>query len=60
MEFKNVDFVNSSRADALVLKNVSTSIPAGKDTAAVGPLGGGKPTVVALIIPHYDPTETAE
>ncbi|SPO05617.1 related to multidrug resistance protein [Cephalotrichum gorgonifer] len=55
IELKNVDFAYPSRPDAPTLKNVSISIPTGKHTAVVGPSGGGKSTIVALIMRLYDP-----
>lgn len=55
IEFKNVKFAYPSRPDSPTLKDVSISIPAGKHTAVVGPSGGGKSTLVALIMRLYDP-----
>lgn len=52
--FENVSF---SYDEKNVLTNVSFSIPAGKKTAIVGPSGGGKSTILALIQQLYQPSE---
>ncbi|KAK6364739.1 hypothetical protein LTS17_011844 [Exophiala oligosperma] len=57
LEFCNVSFRYPSRPDDMVLRNVSVSFPAGKQTAIVGPSGSGKSTVAALIARLYDTTE---
>lgn len=54
IEFRNVKFAYPSRPDTPVLHDVSISIPAGKHTAVCGPSGGGKSTLVALIMRMYD------
>ncbi len=40
----------------LVLKNLNLVIPANKITAIVGPSGGGKTTLVRLLMKYYDPS----
>lgn len=55
IEFRNVEFAYPSRPNQTTLKDVSITIPAGKHTAVVGPSGGGKSTIVALIMRLYDP-----
>ena len=41
------------------LRDVSLRIPAGKTTAFVGPSGGGKSTLIKLLLRFYDVTEGA-
>jgi ABC-type multidrug transport system fused ATPase/permease subunit len=57
VEFKNVSFKYPTRPEAQVLHNVNLSMKRGKITALVGPSGGGKSTVCALLQRFYDPTE---
>lgn len=56
IEFQNVSFTYPSRPDIPVLQDVSFKIPPQKHTAIVGPSGGGKSTIVALLERLYDPT----
>ena len=51
----NVSFRYNDEATAL--NNISLSIPAGKKVALVGPSGGGKSTIMNLILRLYDPQE---
>ncbi|KAJ5806581.1 uncharacterized protein N7503_004183 [Penicillium pulvis] len=51
----DVHFTYPSRPDAPVLQGVTFSIPPRKHTAIVGPSGGGKSTIVALLERFYDP-----
>ena len=56
VEFRNVSFrYPNSGTD--VLKNVSTTLSAGKKQALVGANGAGKTTFVKLLCRLYDPTE---
>ncbi len=53
IEFENVNF--SYVNDKLALNNVSFSIEAGKTVALVGHSGGGKSTIMNMILRFYDP-----
>jgi subfamily B ATP-binding cassette protein MsbA len=53
--FDGVSFHYHEGEDA-ALADASFTIPAGKTTAIVGPSGGGKSTVIKLILRFYDPT----
>lgn len=55
IEFKGVCFSYPKR-DVLALKNVSFEILPGERVAIVGKSGGGKSTIEALLMRHYDPT----
>ncbi|KAG9455356.1 hypothetical protein H6P81_008260 [Aristolochia fimbriata] len=57
VEFKKVDFSYPSRPDVTILKIFSLSIEAGSKVALVGPSGGGKSSVLALILRFYDPCD---
>jgi subfamily B ATP-binding cassette protein MsbA len=50
-----VSFLYDSDSNPALL-DASFAIPAGKTTAFVGPSGGGKSTVIKLILRFYDPT----
>ena len=52
---EDVRFSYPSRPDVPVLNGVTFAIPPRKHTAIVGPSGGGKSTVVALLERFYDP-----
>lgn len=56
IEFKNVFFRYNKKLD-YVLENFNLDIKAGKNIALVGPSGGGKTTVCALIPRFYDVSE---
>jgi|APGre2960657423_1045063.scaffolds.fasta_scaffold00393_7 subfamily B ATP-binding cassette protein MsbA len=53
IEFANVNFSYVEGKDAL--KSVSFKIPAGKTVALVGHSGGGKSTIMNMILRFYDP-----
>ena len=57
VEFRHVTFAYPSRAELPVLSDISFTIPDGKSVALVGPSGGGKSTVAALISRFYDPQQ---
>lgn len=55
VRFENVSF--SYGPDAQVVKSFTLDIPAGKRVALVGPSGGGKSTVLNLLLRLFDPDE---
>ncbi|OYU16883.1 MAG: ABC transporter ATP-binding protein [Rhodobacteraceae bacterium PARR1] len=54
---RDVRFTYDGNRD--VLQSVSLVFPAGKTTALVGPSGGGKSTIMSLLLRLYDPAEGA-
>jgi ABC transporter fused permease/ATP-binding protein len=52
---ENVSFSYPSRPETPVLKNLSMALSPGKIVALVGPSGGGKSTVAALLSRLYEP-----
>jgi ATP-binding cassette subfamily B protein len=52
LEFRNVQF--SYRPNAPVLRGLSFSAEPGRVTALVGPSGGGKTTIINLLLRFYD------
>ena len=57
VEFNNVSFsYQSGGVDVEVLRDVSFGLRPGTVTALVGPSGGGKSTVVDLLLRFYEPT----
>lgn len=52
IEFKNVKF--SYVPEKEIIHNLSLKVPAGKTVAIVGPTGGGKTTIVNLLMRFYD------
>ncbi|KAE8381787.1 P-loop containing nucleoside triphosphate hydrolase protein [Aspergillus bertholletiae] len=52
--FQDVHFTYPARASNPVLQGVSFTLPPKKHTAIIGPSGGGKSTVVALLERFYD------
>lgn len=57
VRFDGVHF--AYQADQPVLSDISVTFAAGQTTALVGPSGGGKSTLINLIMRLYDPTEGA-
>ena len=57
IQLKNVKFFYQMRPDNIVLKDFSLDIPAGKTLALVGRSGGGKSTIINLLLRFYDPRE---
>lgn len=56
IKIENLDFRYGSSTSALVLKNISLTIPEGKVTAIVGASGSGKTTLLKLLLKFYEPT----
>ena len=54
IKFENVNF--SYTGDKSTLEDVSIEIPSGKTIALVGHSGGGKSTIMNMILRFYDPT----
>ncbi len=54
IRLENIDFRYGSSASALVLKNISLTIPEGKVTAIVGASGSGKTTLLKLLLKFYE------
>ena len=57
IELRNIKHIYPSRAEVVVMKDVSLVVPAGKTTALVGASGSGKSTIVGLVERFYDPVE---
>ncbi|MBR7165028.1 MAG: ABC transporter ATP-binding protein, partial [Clostridia bacterium] len=55
IEFRNVRFGYDPKK--IIIHNLSMKVPAGKTVAIVGPTGGGKTTIVNLLMRFYDPQE---
>ncbi|CAI5529605.1 unnamed protein product [Closterium sp. Naga37s-1] len=55
IELRQVRFAYPTRPDAVLFKDFSLKVPAGKTVALVGPSGSGKSSVISLIERFYDP-----
>lgn len=56
IKFENVSFSYTNNG-TFALRNASFEIPVGKRVALVGATGGGKTTVISLLLRLYDPQE---
>jgi len=56
LELKDLQFFYKTRAENLVLKGVNLEMKPGTTTALVGKSGGGKSTLVHLLMRFYEPT----
>lgn len=56
IEFENVDFAYSQKADVCVLKNINLKISSGETVGIIGATGSGKSSLVSLIPRLYDTT----
>ncbi|CAM4743628.1 unnamed protein product [Rotaria magnacalcarata] len=54
IEFDQVKFIYPSRPESLVLNNFRLSIKPGQSVALVGKSGGGKSTIIQLLLRFYD------
>ncbi|KAF1361537.1 P-loop containing nucleoside triphosphate hydrolase protein [Lizonia empirigonia] len=59
VNFADVSFAYPTRAESLVLRNLTLNIPAGSSIALVGHTGSGKSTIAALLERFYNPTSGA-
>lgn len=57
IEINNLSFRYGGDRSPMVLKNINLKIPKGKVTAIVGMSGGGKTTLLKLLLKLYLPTE---
>ncbi|RZC85361.1 hypothetical protein C5167_041542 [Papaver somniferum] len=57
IEFKDVSFAYPSRPMSQIIQALNLVVPLSKTLALVGPSGGGKSTLFALIERFYDPTQ---
>ncbi|AFZ30748.1 Xenobiotic-transporting ATPase [Gloeocapsa sp. PCC 7428] len=55
VEFQNVSF--AYEPEQIVLRNINFSVNPGQQVALVGPSGGGKSSLVSLLLRLYDPLE---
>jgi len=55
IEFEDVKFAYPFRPDTMVLKGITFKVKAGQAVGLVGPSGGGKSTIMALLQRFYDP-----
>ncbi|CAJ1396624.1 unnamed protein product [Effrenium voratum] len=56
LQLKGIQFWYRSRPDSLVLKGIDLDLHPGTSTALVGKSGGGKSTLVNLLMRFYEPT----
>ncbi|CAE7774212.1 ABCB25 [Symbiodinium sp. CCMP2456] len=56
LQLRGIEFRYRSRPETLVLKGIDMDMPPGTTTALVGKSGGGKSTLVHLLMRFYEPT----
>lgn len=57
IRFENVSFSYPTRPGVSIFSNLDFEIPQGSNVAIVGPSGGGKSTISALLLRFYSPTQ---
>jgi putative ABC transport system ATP-binding protein len=57
IKFTNVSFAYPTRPAVQIFDGLNFEIPASSNVAIVGPSGGGKSTIGALLLRFYNPTE---
>jgi len=57
LEFRDIKFAYPSRPDMVIYNNFNLKVPNGATVALCGPSGGGKSTVMALLLRFYLPLE---
>jgi putative ABC transport system ATP-binding protein len=57
IRFETVSFSYPTRPAVTIFKDLNFEIPQGSNVAIVGPSGGGKSTITALLLRFYNPTK---
>lgn len=57
IRLRNVYFKYPGTSNPYILENINIEIPIGKTTAIVGPSGGGKTTILKLLLGFYQPSK---
>ena len=57
MDFENVSFKYSAKADRMALENINLHIPSGQTVGIIGGTGSSKTSLIQLISRLYDATE---
>ena len=52
--FKDVSFYYPSRPEVMILQDIDFKIESGQKVAFVGPSGGGKSTIMAMLLRYYN------